>query len=391
MSQESFGDVPLFREIQRILAAGEGPLNLEIARQVGNAIATQGMSDTDVSPEVGRSLDEAVRDAERLVTGYARKSFDEPVLSRGVGIGWWVESTLTGWKWLLEHLADHFSGELGRLGGESEQANPVQAAMGQMAPLLVGIQAGVLVGNLAQGALGRYDFPIPRKDDERLFFVVPNIERVRSDYEIDAGDLHRWLAVHDVARHLAVRSAPWVPGYFRSLLVEIVDATELDSADLERRLIELQSMGMDALQEGAGAGQTLPVVPTERHRRALDRLRAFLGCLEGYAGHIGGRVAPELVEDAARIDESLARHKAARAEMEKFLEQILGVSVDRKLESQGETFAAAVVKLHGIEQLNKVWDAPDNLPTIEEIRDPFAWMERVLGEADGPDPAELEA
>jgi putative hydrolase len=385
MAQESFGDVPLFREIQRILAAGEGPLNVEIARQVGNAIATQGMSDTSIPADTTRSLEEAVREAERLVTGYARRGFEEPVLTKGVGVGWWVESTLTGWKWLLDHLADHFAGELGRLTGESEEANPVQAAMGQMTPLLVGIQAGILVGNLAREALGRYDFPVPRKDDGRLFFVVPNLSRVKTDYEIPAEDLYRWLAVHDVARHLALASAPWAPGYFRSLLIEIVDATELDSSDLERRLIELQSMGMDALQEGQGSGQTLPVVPTERHRRALDRLRAFLGVLEGYAQHVGGRVAPELVDDAARIEESISRHKAARAEMEQILDQILGVSVDRKLESQGETFCAAVVKLHGISELNKVWDAPDNIPTIEEIRDPFAWMERVLGD-DGENP-----
>jgi putative hydrolase len=385
MAQESFGDVPLFREIQRILAAGEGPLNLEIARQVGNAIATQGLSDTDVPAETTHSLDEAVTEATGLVTGYARRGFDEPVLTRGVGIGWWVESTLTGWKWLLEHLADHFSGELGRLGGEAEQANPVQAAMGQMAPLLVGIQAGILVGNLAREALGRYDFPIPRDDDGRLFYVVPNLERIQKDYEVEARDLHRWLAAHDAARHLALTSAHWVPGYFRSLLLEIVDATELDSSDLERRLIELQSMGMDALQEGTGEGQTLPVIPTERHQRALDRLRAFLGCLEGYAQHVGGEVAPQLVTDASRIDESIARHKTSRAEVEQILNQILGVSVDRKLESQGETFCTAVVKLHGIAELNKVWDAPDNLPTIEEIKDPFAWMERVLGD-DGKNP-----
>jgi putative hydrolase len=390
MAQESFGDVPLFREIQRILAAGEGPLNLEIARQVGNAIATQGMSDTSVPTETARSLDDAVAEAERLVTGYARRSFDEPVLTKAVGIGWWVESTLTGWKWLLEHLADHFSGELGRLGGESEEANPIQAAMGQMAPLLVGIQAGILVGNLAREALGRYDFPIPRKDDGRLFYVAPNLSRVENDYEVDERDLQRWLAVHDVARHLALTSAPWTQGYFRSLLVEIVDATELDSSDLERRLIELQSMGMDALQEGAGSSQTLPVVPTERHRKALERLRAFLAVLEGYAQHIGGQVVPQLVKDSAKIEESISRHKASRAEIEQILDQILGVSVDRKLESQGETFCAAVVKLHGISELNQVWAAPDNLPTIEEIRDPFAWMERVLTD-DGASPELPEA
>jgi uncharacterized protein (DUF2342 family) len=38
------------------------------------------------------------------------------------------------------------------------------------------------------------------------------------------------------------------------------------------------------------------------------------------------------------------------------------------------------VKLRGIRSLNSMWEAPDNLPTLEEIRDPFTWMERVLPE-----------
>jgi uncharacterized protein (DUF2342 family) len=39
-----------------------------------------------------------------------------------------------------------------------------------------------------------------------------------------------------------------------------------------------------------------------------------------------------------------------------------------------------VVKLRGIASLNRIWEAPDNLPTLDEIKDPFAWMERVLVE-----------
>jgi uncharacterized protein (DUF2342 family) len=42
------------------------------------------------------------------------------------------------------------------------------------------------------------------------------------------------------------------------------------------------------------------------------------------------------------------------------------------------TFCAAIVKLQGIEKLNLMWAAPDNLPTLDEVRDPFAWIERVL-------------
>ncbi|MGH2777969.1 MAG: zinc-dependent metalloprotease, partial [Actinomycetota bacterium] len=62
------------------------------------------------------------------------------------------------------------------------------------------------------------------------------------------------------------------------------------------------------------------------------------------------------------------------------LASILGISFDRALENKGETFCAAVVKLKGLGTLNHVWDAPDNLPSPDEIKDPFQWMERVLEE-----------
>ena len=60
------------------------------------------------------------------------------------------------------------------------------------------------------------------------------------------------------------------------------------------------------------------------------------------------------------------------------LASVLGFSVDRDLESSGRTFCEAVVKLEGIAALNRVWDAPDNLPTYDEIRDPFQWIDRVV-------------
>src|SRR5687767_10550968 len=85
MAQEPFGDIPLFREIQRILSSSEGPVNFEIGRQVAVALATEGMSDTDVQPETTRALQDAVGSAERLVAGYARLALDEPVLAEGIG------------------------------------------------------------------------------------------------------------------------------------------------------------------------------------------------------------------------------------------------------------------------------------------------------------------
>ena len=376
MSQEPFGDIPLFREIQRIMASSEGPFNLEIARQVATAVATQGASESPPPADLPRRLSDAVRACETLLAGYTRLPLDEPLSSAVVGRAWWVESTLRSWRWLLDRLADRFTSEMGRSATEGEE-NPMEQALKQVAPLLLGLQAGSLIGQLATEAVTRYDFPIPRDDDGKLFVLWRNASDIAQEYGFEDAAFVEWLALRDVSRHLLVQAVPWLSRYHRSLLDELVEAIEIDVSDLERRIGELQSRGLDALQEGLSPDQVVPVVPTERHRRALEHLHAFLALFEGYAEHSSEAVSSEAVGDSARIDEGMARRRASGSSSEAMLSGILGIAVDRKLETSGTTFCAAVVKLKGIAALNRVWDAPDNLPTLDEIRDPFAWMERV--------------
>ncbi|MGH2697978.1 MAG: zinc-dependent metalloprotease [Actinomycetota bacterium] len=386
MAQQPFGDIPLFRELQKLLASSEGPVNTEVARQVGGAVAAQAGAEPPPTQEIGQSFGAAVHEAEVLLSGYTRLSIDEPMRSEVVNRPWWVNSTLDAWKWLLDRLADRFTGELGKMGGElggmrmedpSGETNPMAAAMGQVGPLLLGLQAGQLLGGLSTETLARYYYPIPRDDGGQLFFVLANIDVVARDYGFDELDFRKWLATQEASRHLLMSSIPWLQRYARSLLTDLVDSIELDVGDLERRMVELQTKGMEALTENSPS-DALPVIQSERHNRALERVRAFTALFEGYGAHAAEAVMPQVVGDPARIDEGMARHRASPSEGQAALSSILGISYDRALEEKGETFCAAVVKMKGLAALNKVWDAPDNLPSPDEIKDPFEWMERVL-------------
>lgn len=378
MAQEPFGDIPLFRELQRLLAAGEGPVNFEIARQVANALI-QETPEAPVATETFGQFAEAARSAELLLSGYTRLTLAEPVLARSITRSAWVAATLDGWRWLLEHLAQSLSGQVGSFAESTgAEVDPMGAVMSQVAPLLLGIQSGTLVGHLALESLGRYDPLIPRSDDGRLFFVAGNVEKVAEEYALDPVGLRRWLALEDVARHLVLSGVPWVEAYFRSLFMELLDSIEIDTGELQTRLGELQMGGAEALESGVGIDQVLPIVPTERHDKALARLRAFVAAVEGYARHCSTVVGAEIVGEFEKIDEGVTRHQAAASAGKQMLAGILGVSFDRPLEAAGGTFCAAVTQLKGIRSLNRVWDAPDNLPSLEEIRDPFAWIERVL-------------
>jgi putative hydrolase len=392
MSQQPFGDIPLFRELQKLLSSSEGPINTEVARQVGGSVAAQAGAEPPATPEITQSFGDAVRDAEVLLSGYTRLALEEPMRVEVVNRSWWINSTLDAWKWLLNRLAERFTGELGKIGGEAggtselpgdagatgpDEGNPMAAAMGQVGPLLLGLQAGQLLGGLSTDTLTRYYFPIPRDDKGQLFFVLGNVDLVARDYGFDEIAFRRWLATQESSRHLVISSVPWLQRYARSAFTDLVDSIELDVGDLERRMMDLQTKGMEALAENSPS-DALPVIQSEHHSRALARVRAFTALFEGYGAHAAEAVMSQVVEGAARIDEGMARHRSSPSEGQAALSSILGLSFDRALENKGETFCAAVVKMKGLTALNKVWDAPDNLPSSEEIKDPFQWMERVL-------------
>ena len=378
MTQEPFGDIPLFREIQRLLAAGGGPINYEIARQVAGAVAAQGGRGTPPTPESSRALDAAVHRSETIVSGYTRLPLDEPLQAKLVDRSWWISATLDSWKWLLEHAARRFVGEMGKMGPEEAAGNPLQSAMEQIAPLLLGIQIGTLMGNLAREQLGRFDLPIPRDDDGHLFVVGENVEALAADYGVAADRVQQWIALNEVARGLVFRQVEWLNRYFKALLTELVESIEIDTAALERRLMDLQAGGMESLEQSMNVQEAIPIVPSERHRRALDNIQAFVALLEGYARNASSQVAEEVVEEPSKIDEIMIRRATTPTDGERLLSGLLGLSFDRALEQSGATFCAAVVSLKGLPALNRAWDAPDNLPTLAEIKDPFQWIERVL-------------
>ncbi|MQB00026.1 MAG: hypothetical protein GEU78_06985 [Actinobacteria bacterium] len=373
-------DIPLFREIQKLLQSGSGgPVNLELARQVGVAVAGQSGYEPKATAEEVRTFDDAVRGSEQLISGYTRLSIDEPLRSELITRAEFVTQTLQGWRWLLEGLADRFSAELGRLGGMEAQEEASGSALGpmsQMTPLLMGMQAGTLIGHLSREFLTRFDIAIPREDDGQLFFLPTNIDAVAVDYGFESKPFRHWLSLHSAARQILFRSVPWLDKYTRSLFTDVVDSIELDVGDLERRMVELQSGEMSSLE--SGMQNMIPLVQNDRHTAALSRLKAALAIFEGYANHACGEVAPRMIDDAVKISEGMWRHRASPSEGKQVLTNLLGISTDRSLETGAGTFCAAVVKLHGIAALNRVWEAPDSLPSLAEIRDPFVWIERVI-------------
>jgi uncharacterized protein (DUF2342 family) len=50
----------------------------------------------------------------------------------------------------------------------------------------------------------------------------------------------------------------------------------------------------------------------------------------------------------------------------------------------GESFARHIHDLYGMDVLNRVWESPETLPRLEELRDPQRWYLRVVAPSGRP-------
>jgi putative hydrolase len=373
-----FGDLDL-NQLMRMLQAG-GPVNWEIAGQVARHAATDGEPERPVDPATVTQLDELARAAQTHVVAETGLSATFATTAQATGRGGWVDLHLEALKPVLESLAS----TLGRaLAGSAEDpsgpsaGDPFAAVMPMLAPLLLGVQAGSMIGYLAQHALGRYDLPLPTSDAPSLVFVVPNLDAFEEAWSLERADLRFTVALHEVV-HAAARSVPWVRKRLVDLAVDYVSSYEVDPVILRARLGDVDPSNPEALQALAERPEELLGAMTSPAQEAmLTDLRVFHAVLEGYADEILARIGGRLVPSFGRVHEALARHRLERGEASRFVEQLLGLTLERDDYERGAAFCAGVVERAGPDALNRLWEDPRLVPTPSELEAPGLWLARI--------------
>jgi coenzyme F420 biosynthesis associated uncharacterized protein len=375
-----WNDVPLFREIQRVLMSSSGPVNWELARQVGIASASWGTEDPAPSEEDRRGFDEAVRVAELQVAGFTglESPSDIPKVE-AVRRGQWVQANIEGLRALLEPAATKIGDAIATAQREAmpEQAQAgVAQLLGQLSPLLLGAQVGTVLGTLAQQVLGQYDIAVPRPDGAgALLFVVPNIARFEKEWSLDPTDFRTWIAIHEVT-HRFEFARPWALTRFRELIDDFTSTLTLDVDELQQRLASLDPSNPEGMQEMlAGQESLFGAVMDDEQRLKLRRIQAFMTAAEGYGDHVMHALGSQMLPSYARIDEAMRRYRETE-QVDPVFERLLGIEVKREQYRLGRAFCDTVVEQTDETTLARMWDSVEALPSMPELEEPRLWLAR---------------
>src|SRR3978361_817357 len=113
-------------------------------------------------------------------------------------------------------------------------------------------------------------------------------------------------------------------------------------------------------------------------------MQSFMAVLEGYAEHVMDAVGAEVLPDLPKLRGALDRRRRDRSGLLRIFEKLIGMDLKLRQYEQGKRFCDAVVESGGIAALNRVWEGPEQMPTLAEIDDPDSWLARTTS---GPAPA----
>ena len=340
-----------------------GPVNWKLAAEVAHQMS--GTAEP-VDPWLAEEYQDLARLAELQVTSASGLTITQALTAQPVDRRTWVDENLQSFRYLVEPLSAKLATDLGSS----------QPFLQPLAPALLGMQMGVMIGFLSNRILGQFDIGMPSAEAKALYFVVPNIEAFASSNHLDPKQVRLWIALHEVTHH-AEFSVPWVRPRFLEMVTGYIEGLDLQSEQFTRRFeaitdpTQMQSLFDDPAGLAGWIGE-----PSDRE--ALDRIQAFMAFVEGYAEYIMDVAAPNLLPDLDRMRSAVEERRSAPSESEQALNRLLGLELKQEQYELGAEFCRQVARRWGGTKLAKIWEDPDNLPTLSELADPTAWAARVL-------------
>lgn len=391
--------MPFFADLAKMLSQ-QGPVSWDAARQLAMSIATGGESEPNVDPMDRIQLEQLARVADLHVgstTGLSTAHSGGTPSIVPVTRTQWVTESLKVYQPLVESIASALGGRDSAPGASGTDpvvqlsadptADPdaaVEAWLGGMmqmlAPMMLGMTAGSMVGHLSARSFGQYDLPVPRPGSDEILVVVRNLDEWGDEWSLPRDELRLWVCLHEIAHH-AVLGVPHVQARLTELLTAFVSAFEPDSGVLEDRIGGLDPSdphGLMSVQSMFGDPEViLGAVRSPAQDEMLPRIEALVAVIVGYVDWVMDSVGGRLMGRYDQITEALRRRRVETTPADRFVGQMLGLDLTQAHYDRGETFISGIVERVGGDGLDRLWKSEWELPTPNEVDAPGLWLARI--------------
>jgi putative hydrolase len=392
--------IPLFVELQKLLAWSGGPVNWDLAKQL--ARQTLAGQSHGVTPADRSGTAEAVRLADLWLDGVT----DLPSGVRSIE-AWtrldWLERTLPVWTSLCDPVAARVvaamsnaipAEQLQALGGAG---NPLAGIMNQIGGVMFGAQVGQGLGALSSEVVSATDVGIPLGPSGVAALVPQNVALFGEGLERPAEEVRLYLALREAAHQRLFGHVPWLRQRLLDTVETYARGITLDMTAIESAVQGVDPMNPESVQEALMGGVFSPQ-HTPEQQAALRRLETLLALVEGWVDAVVAAAAGDRMPGADALREASRRRRATGGPAEQTFATLVGLELRPRRLREAAALWWSVTERRGVGGRDAIWSHPDLMPTAEDLDDPLGFGERLdqmsapddLSELDENDPPDAD-
>lgn len=286
----------------------------------------------------------------------------------------WINANVDGFKEMFKPLE-----ALNPLGDQSP-TRVISVLWGSLNQTVLSAELGMLLGYLARRVLGQYDLALLGREPVeagKLYFVQPNIANVERMLRLPSDDFRLWLTLHEVTHAFEFESHPWLRRHVNGLLETYFGFLSQDIEHLKRGIDGIRTFIERTRTREGSNGSWIELVMTPEQRDLFNQMQATMSVVEGYSNHVMNAVGKDLIPGYETISKRFEKRQQQRTPAEHLFARLTGLDIKMEQYRQGEAFVNAVAEARGHDFVRHLWEGPQMLPTMDEIRSPDRWITRV--------------
>jgi coenzyme F420 biosynthesis associated uncharacterized protein len=357
------------------------PIAWDLAERVATRVAgKEPLADSYLYGTLQPDFEELTAQAEELVSAETGiRSLAGPARARVTDRAEWVKANIASFQRLLRPV----TAKLGAALDNPPSIGPIKIPVATVGRSLTGTQVGLLLGWMSTRVLGQYDQLLIEdenpEDQDIVYYVGPNILALEKRFAFPPREFRLWLALHEVTHRMQFTGIPWMREYFLSLIDSTLAGVDPDP----KRFLEALRRCVDQVREGRNPlddGGLLSLLAGPEQYEAIQKVGGLMSLLEGHGDITMDRAGADRIPSAERFSRVLRQRRQQHGPM-KIITTLVGLDAKLRQYEQGERFIEAVEAEGGPALLARVWEGPEQLPTMPEIRAPELWIARIRGNA----------
>ncbi|HTF54356.1 MAG TPA: zinc-dependent metalloprotease, partial [Pseudonocardia sp.] len=356
-----------------------GPVNYDLARQ----LAANSIGFVKPIPEAtATAIADAVRLAETWLDGVTP-------LPAGTtkSAAWtpsdWIDNTLGTWKRLCDPVAEQISTVWASTLPEEAKsmAGPLLAMMSQMGGMAFGSQLGQALGTLSREVLTSTDIGLPLGPKGVAALMPDAIEALAEGLEQPRSEILTFLAAREAAHHRLFSHVPWLSSQLLNAVEAFARGMKVDTSGLEEftRGFNPESLtDPSAMEQLLNQGIFEPKATPEQVA-ALERLETLLALIEGWVQTVVNDALGDRIPGTSALSEMLRRRRATGGPAEQTFATLVGLELRPRKLREAAALWERLTEAVGSDARDAVWQHPDLLPGAEDLDEPAAFIDRIVG------------